>query len=57
MERIQLEKRETKKRPIDSVAILNTAVVKYHLPIRLEGILAIILAIANLAECSASGRL
>ena len=36
---IQLGKRKTKKRRIDSVAILNTAVVAYYLPIRLEGLL------------------
>jgi hypothetical protein len=40
----------------DSVAILNTAIVAYHLLIRLKGLLAILLAIANFAECSASGR-
>ena len=39
--RIQLEKRKTKKRLIDSVAILNTGVVAYHLPIRLEGLLVL----------------
>jgi hypothetical protein len=51
-------KMETKKRLIDSVAILKiaVAVVAYYLPIGLEGLLAILLAIANLAECSASGR-
>jgi hypothetical protein len=54
--RFNRTKREPKKRLLDSVAILKTAVVAYHLPIRLIGLLAILLAIANLAECSASGR-
>lgn len=39
--RIQLGKRKTKKRPMDSVIILNAAVVAYHLPIRLGGLLVL----------------
>ena len=36
-----IREKETKKRPIDSVAILSTAVVAYHLPTRLEGLLVL----------------
>lgn len=45
-------KTKRKKRPIDSVAILEIVKVVYHLPIKLE----VRQAIASLAECSASGR-
>ena len=43
---------QDQKRIIDSVAISKTVLVTQHSPIRLEGLLAI----AHLAECSASGR-
>ena len=34
-----MEKEKTKKCPVDSVVVLNTAVVAYYLPIGLEGLL------------------
>jgi hypothetical protein len=48
--RIQSGKMETKKRPIDSVAILKIALAAYHFPIRLEGLLNLQPAVISLKD-------